>query len=173
MNHTVYVLLVLVHILSATAWIGGMIFVAAVVVPYSRRLKDRAAAAELIQVTGKMYKKVGHSALGLLILTGFGIMPMRVIQHRDLFKLAAWTGNPVAQILAVKLVLFVIMIVLNTYHDKVAGPRATELMRLSPGSAEALSARTAASWIGRINLLISVVILLLAVMLVRGNPFAG
>ena len=173
MNHTLYFFLVLVHILAATAWIGGMIFIAAVVVPYARRLKDRAAAADLIQVTGKLYKRVGHSSLGLLILTGFALLPARGVPHSKLFDLQMWTSNPNAQILGLKLLLFVIMVGLGTYHDIAVGPRATELMRTSPGSPEALRARAAASWIGRINMLVSLIILGLAVALVRGNPFAG
>ncbi len=173
MNQTVYFFLALVHILAATVWIGGMVFIAAVVVPYARRLKDRAAAADLIQVTGKLYKRVGHSALGLLLLTGFGMLPKRGIPHSELFNLDIWTANPNAQILGMKLILFVIMVGLGTYHDIAVGPRATELMRTSPGSPEALRARAAASWIGRINLLLSLVILFLAVALVRGYPFAS
>ena len=155
MNHTLYFFLVLVHILAATAWIGGMLFIAAVVVPYARRLKDRAAAADLIQVTGKLYKRVGHSALGLLILTGFALLPARGVPHGKLFDLDLWTTNPNAQILGLKLILFVVMVGLGIYHDIAVGPRATELMRTSPGSPEALRARTADLTRGRADLLLN------------------
>lgn len=69
-----------------------------------------------------------------------------------------------------KLALVAVAVVVSLVHNLVIGPRATAKLREASGSAEALRLRRLASWTGRVNLLLGVGILAVAIMLVRGLP---
>ena len=57
--HALYLFSVWLHILAATAWIGGMFFLVLVVVPWLRRGNERQDAATFLQETGERFRAVG------------------------------------------------------------------------------------------------------------------
>ena len=65
-----------------------------------------------------------------------------------------------------KMVAVLVMIVISSVHDFVLGPRAG---RLPAGSAEARRVRRRAAWLARINALVGVVLVYLAVRVARGG----
>jgi putative copper export protein len=69
-----------------------------------------------------------------------------------------------------KILLFMVILILAGLHDFWLGPKASRLMQEQPDSPSALRARKTASWLGRINLFIGLIIILLAVMMIRGIP---
>ncbi|HNF86869.1 MAG TPA: copper resistance protein CopD, partial [bacterium] len=73
--------------------------------------------------------------------------------------------------LGIKITLFMLLLVLGGLHDFWLGPKATRMWRDTPDHPLVLGLRKAASWIGRVNLLISLMIVFLAIMIVRGNPW--
>ncbi len=73
--------------------------------------------------------------------------------------------------LGVKLLLVAVILVFSALHDFLIGPRATALGRADPTSPEAIRVRRQASWIGRLNLLLGLVVIALGVVLVRGWPW--
>lgn len=133
------------HVLAAVTWIGGMIFIALVLVPVTRRLGDPALRARLVHQVGVRFRTVGWIALGLLTLTGLGNLWQRP------YLLSAprlhW-----------KLGLVVLALVLSALHDFVLGPRAG-----LPGADPALRVR--ASWLARVNLLVVLVVVVLGLAL--------
>jgi uncharacterized membrane protein len=135
-----------IHVLSAITWIGGMLFIALVVVPVTRRLDDAALTRRLIQQLGVRFRTVGWIALILLVVTGLlnlWASPFLLTSPRFLWKLG--------------LVIWSLM--LSALHDFVLGPRA--------GAPEADdAARLRASWIARINTVVAIVIVLLGLSLV-------
>jgi len=82
---------------------------------------------------------------------------------------AAWWATPFGRLLAHKLALVVLVLALSAVHDFIVGPRAAALMRDDPGSPGALAWRRAASWMGRVNLLLALAVLAIAVALVCGG----
>lgn len=54
--HTLYLVSVWLHIVAAMTWIGGMIFLVAVLVPMLRRPERRAQAAELFGILGVRFR---------------------------------------------------------------------------------------------------------------------
>lgn len=167
MPHNLYLVLLWVHILAACVWVGGMAFLAIILVPALRKLPDRGIALALIQSTGRRFKIGGWIALVVLMLTGitnvsglFGSMTL-------MFDGAFWAG-PAGRTLAVKLCLVAITLTISATHDFVVGPKAVAAMRSgSPESAESL--RRAASWMGRANFLIALAIVLCGVLIARGG----
>ena len=134
-----------IHVLSAITWIGGMLFIALVVVPVTRRMNNASLCRNLIQQMGVRFRTVGWIALTLLVVTGLinlWIYPFLLSSPRFLWKLG----------------LVIWALLLSAIHDFVLGPRAG-----APGADDA--ARLRASWIARINMAVAIVIVLLGLSL--------
>jgi putative copper resistance protein D len=136
-----------IHVLAAITWIGGMLFLALVLVPITRRIEDRALRARLFHEVGLRFRTVGWIALAVLVATGLGnlwVYPSLLTVPRFQWKLG----------------LVVLALVLSAVHDFVLGPRAG-----APGASP--SARARASWLARINVLVVLVVVLLGLSLLR------
>ncbi len=134
-----------IHVLSAITWIGGMLFIALVLVPVTRRIHDPALRTRLVTETGVRFRTVGWVALALLVLTGLGNLwfrPELLWAPRFQWKAA----------------LVILALVLSALHDFVLGPRAG-----LPGADPA--ARVRASWVARLNVLVVLVIVALGLAL--------
>jgi uncharacterized membrane protein len=133
------------HVVSAIVWVGGMLFIALVLVPALRGLEDPALRARLVREAGRRFRTVGWIALGLLILTGLANLWLQpYLLH--------------APRLHAKLALVGLALVLSAWHDFRAGPRAG---RPGAGAAE----RVRASWIARLNAAVALAIVLLGLAL--------
>ena len=165
--HIVYLLSVSIHVLAATVWIGGMLFLTLVVVPWLRG-GDRARAAALLEATGLRFRRITWTAFAILVATGAVNLSIHGVRLGD-FADPEWRAAPFGRTLCEKLVVFAAVAVLGAVHDFVVGPRATAAAQLDPDSPRARRLRAAASWMGRTSLLLGLVILALAVSLVRGS----
>jgi uncharacterized membrane protein len=133
------------HVLAAVTWIGGMLFIAFVLVPVVGRLGDPALRARLVHESGVRFRTVGWLALALLLVSGLGNLWLRP------YLLALPRFH-------IKLGLVVVALVLAAIHDFVLGPRAGR-----PGADPRLRVR--ASWVARVNLLIVLAIVVLGLAL--------
>lgn len=156
-----YIVSVWLHIVAGAVYIGGMVFLVAVMVPMIRRPEFRNIAVSVIHWTGMRFRWVGWLCLVLLLVTGIFNLVSRGWIWSELFIL----------VLGVKLLLFMVIICASALHDFIVGPQATTLWQASPGSAEGLRLRRLASRIGRLNLLLGLIIIALGVILVRGLPW--
>lgn len=134
-----------IHLLAAMLWVGGMLFVALVLVPATRRLEDPALRTRLIRDTGVRFRTVGWIALAAMIATGLLSLWLRP------YLLATARFH-------VKVGLVVLALSLAALHDFVLGPRAGR-----PGADP--RARTRASWLARVNVLVALAIVLLGLAL--------
>lgn len=161
-----YHLNVFVHVLAAILWLGGMIFFALVGAPVLRRVESPDLRRRLFQAFGEQFRWVGWISILVLLATGVGNLHFRgLLTARVWTGLDYWVSTPYGRILGAKLLLVTAMLVLQAFHDFVLGPSAT---RLEPGSPEALRSRKWASWLGRINALLGLALVYVAVMLTRG-----
>jgi len=167
--HAFYLLSIWVHILAASVWMGGMVFLVLILVPAIRQPRYSGIAASLIRWTALRFRWVGWICLGLLLLSGTFSLAYRGFGWTDLWDGKLWQGS-FGRILGVKLLLVAVIFVASAFHDFAIGPRATELWQQNPGSAKALRLRRQAAWLGRVNLLLALVVVALGVMLVRGWP---
>ena len=129
------------HVVAALTWVGGMLFVALVLVPVTRRLEDPALRRRLMHESGVGFRAVGWAAMVLLVATGL----VNIWLRPELLTLARFW---------VKVVLVGLAIILSVLHDFVLGPRAGR-------SDAAPSLRPAASWMARVNLLLVLVVVYL------------
>jgi uncharacterized membrane protein len=133
------------HLLAAITWIGGMLFIALVLVPVTRRLADPALRSRLIQDTGRRFRTVAWIAVAALVATGLANLWLR--------PYLVWTPR-----FQWKAGLVVLALALGVLHDFVLGPRAGR-----PGADPALRVR--ASWVARVNLLVVLAVVLLGLAL--------
>lgn len=181
-----YQLSVFLHILSAVIWIGGMLFLALVVVPVTRGLPP-AERATLFGAVGRRFRAVGWVCIGVLLVTGTINAAYRGVTWENLFAAGLWS-SPFGTTLALKLGVVLVMLGLSVYHDFVIGPRSVRVLALAvsaPGAcpggppspatrpdliAEAGRLRRQASVVGRLEAILALLVLVLAIMLVRGVP---
>ena len=99
-----------VHVLSAITWVGGMLFIALVLVPTVRTLGDATLRARLIRDSGQRFRTIAWIALGLLLLTGL----LNLWFQPVLLRSGRFHG---------KLGLVGLALILSAFHDFVLGPR--------------------------------------------------
>ncbi|MCC7372215.1 MAG: DUF4149 domain-containing protein [Chloroflexi bacterium] len=164
-----YQLSVFLHILSAIIWIGGMFFLALVVVPVTRPLPQQQRAM-LFGAVGRRFRTVGWVCIGLLLVTGTINAVYRGVSWSNLFSSELW-GSPFGTTLALKLGVVALMLALSFYHDFVMGPHSVRVAEAGGAPAESERLRKTASMLGRLEAILALVVVALAIMLVRGMPF--
>ena len=167
--HGLYIFSVWVHIVSAAIWIGGMVFIILVVIPILRRSEYREIYTEVLHKVGIRFRLLGWVSLLLLIVSGVFSLLYRGYGISDLQSGRIFQGE-FGEILLHKLVLVISTLVISAVHDFWVGPKATGFSLRDPASKESLRFRRIASWLGRINFVIALLIVALGVMLVRGYP---
>lgn len=167
--HALYYASVVLHILAAITWIGGMFFLMLVVVPWLRG-RGGAHAATFLRDTGMRFRTVGWTCFAILLVTGTFNLWVRGVRFAS-FADAVFLSSPFGVAVMLKLAAFAIVLAVSGLHDFVYGPRATAVLRDEPASQDAQRLRRRASLLGRINALLALIIVLLAVAIVRGFPF--
>lgn len=156
-----YSALVVLHILAAVSWIGGMIFLSLVLAPLVR---GRTAAPEfmaLFRSAALRFRPLVWVAISVLLATGPMLLSQRGIHMTNP---ASWPGIVTAKLTLVALLLF-----LTLLHDLVLGPQVSRV------SAIPASQRTAgeqvvfktARWLPRLSLVIALAVVIVAAILAR------
>jgi uncharacterized membrane protein len=164
-----YQLNVWIHILMAAIWVGGLIYTAAVVVPFAvgRGGEER---QRILRGLGRGFRWIGWSSIVLLVLTGIGNLLLRLspISMSQLFSGEAFDPNKVDRFIAIwlpwKLLLVALMIGLMLYHD-IASRRAAKDFE---GSREVAPGKSSGSTAAALATLVAIAILYVSVRLVRG-----
>ena len=164
-----YVIAVSLHILAACVWVGGMVFLAVAVLPVLRRAPYQAVAVPLIHAVALQFRWVAWGTLALLVASGIANLHFRGLGWTEVRSGSVWRTE-FGHILAVKLALVVLILGISAWHDLVAGPEFTRQALADPRSPRTRRLRRATGWVGRLILLLSIAVVALGVMLVRGAP---
>lgn len=162
---TLYLANVFAHILAAMIWIGGSAFIALVLAPSLRR---DPGSAKALRAAAWRFRTVGWISLGVLLATGAANLAFRGIGFDALLTGAAFRGAA-GHALAVKLGAFAALLAISGLHDFRWGPAAVRALEADPGSPEALRGRRRAARVGRFVLLLGLLIVVAAVVFVRGG----
>jgi uncharacterized membrane protein len=157
---------VLLHVLSALFWLGGMFFLALVGAPVLRRVEPPALRATLFRDLGRRFRRTGWIAIGFLLATGTWILHLRGLLRSDVLGDGAFWSSRYGLSLAVKMGAVAVIVSLAALHDFVLGPAAA---REPPGTSRALQLRRRTVWIARANVLVGVVLVYAALRLARGG----
>lgn len=145
-------LVLFLHIVFATLWVGGMIFLVFVVSPFVRKLPIR---DQVFQEVGKRFSFYGtFFSLLLLFITGL-INIHYIVGITSLFDLS----NSYTRTLLQKIGIFFLVVIVSLVHDLYFGPRAIS----------SSFHRLMAKLLGFINLSLSLFIVYLAVKLRFGG----
>ncbi|MBH0185268.1 MAG: hypothetical protein HP477_07615 [Nitrospira sp.] len=130
--------LVVLHILAAVAWIGGMIFLSLVLAPLVVSRKAAPEFMALFRLAALRFRIVVWTAIGILLTTGPMLLAQRSI---DMMNPATWPG-----ILTLKLGLVAVLLLLTFSHDLVLGPKVSQT-RAIPASSHRLLCRRPAGYL--------------------------
>lgn len=145
------------HVVSATVWLGGLLFQSHILLP----LLARGGPAEAVAGAVRRSRRVAWTALALLVLTG--------LHHLTrLPAVAAMTESGVLKLLALKLFLVVVVLMLTAHRDfgVVAG-----LIRALAEGRDATQALRTLVRIDRVTLLLGVGLVYLGLAVSRGGIF--
>ncbi len=148
------------HILAAVIWVGGMLFLSLIAVPVLRRIEAPLMRRDLFRAMAQRFRRLVWICIAVLIPTGI----VNVVYYGN-----RAADSPYMKVLYIKLGLVVFLVVMGLFHDFVIGPRAGRAMSrdgLPPTGTDLLMVALA-PWIGRFNLLLGIVILMLAAALTR------
>jgi len=103
--------LVAVHLLAATVWVGGSTALIFVGVPAIRVLEGEPRGRAMKEL-GLRWRPLGYGALGIAAVTGVALASREWSSDTD-FQIVLWT----------KVVLFVCLVAASYLHNFVLGPR--------------------------------------------------
>jgi len=147
------------HVVSVTVWVGGQLFLGLVLGPTVRQFLGPRERMPLSMAIALRFKRVGHAALGVLVLTGL----WRV---RYLFQtgLGSFADTTYGRVFLLKMVLFVAMVALGVLHDKVHGPALANLADRPDSPEYRAAARRMMAW-ARFNVLVALSVVFCGVVL--------
>jgi putative copper export protein len=152
-----YYISVWLHIIGATFWIGGMLFLPLVLLP---GIKDHPDRKKLLLATGLKFRYFGYIALALMLVTG-----LLNIYYRGLsFSWTFFFESKYGSLVSLKILLFITMIILSIFHDLIFGRKAIEEQLMDDPALKLIT-----RWTGRLLLLISIVMAYIGVVLSRGG----
>lgn len=170
---------VFIHLASAIIWVGGSLFLALVLIPVLRRFapppgqppSEVALPTDLLGTIARRFRLISWICIILLVATGLYIVPTRYgIGFADFFSL----GGHFVGTLQVKVGLVAIVIWLSVIHDFIIGPMTSRLLDDMRAGATPpsylLLLRKCVIWIARINVLLMILIVIVAVTMTRGTP---
>lgn len=155
--HKLYLLSVWLHLLAMATWLGGMLFLAVVVLPILRRGEPAQLGVFMSRAAPRL-RAVGWVCLIMLGVTGLIQLHVRGQAFTD-------------GLILVKLLVFGAILVISLVHDFWLGPLASAAMRDRPGDPATLRHRKVALGMGRVTALLGLVAFTLGVFLVRGTPW--
>lgn len=162
---SLYVPTVVLHVLAAMSWIGGMLFFA-IAAPVLRQVEDEGLRARLFDTLGRRFRVVGWICVAVMLITGVVQLRLRGWWGPGFWNRSSLLETVVGITLVWKLGLVSFMIGVQAVHDFWLGPRAGTV---APGSEDARRLRTRAAGLARLNAVAAVVLVYAAVRLARGG----
>ncbi len=108
--------LLLIHVFSAIIFVGGSIFIWAILWPESYKLNDEKIRTRLLGFVGKRFALYTNVSFGLLIITGL------LMTYRYLFNISLYFQSTFGRLLFTAEILVIILLIImygnNIYHGK-------------------------------------------------------
>ena len=156
-----YSTLIILHILAAVSWVGGMIFLSLVLAPLVRSRKAVPEFMALFRSAALRFRPIVWVAMAILVMTGPMLLSFRGVA---VASPSSWPG-----IVMVKLTLVALLLFLTLLHDLVLGPRVSRVSAIPESrrtAGEQVVFKTA-RWLPRLSLLIALAVVITAAMLAR------
>lgn len=158
-------LIIWIHLLSASIWVGGSIFIGIVIGPMLKSLANSVEERTVMMIKiGRRFNRIALPALGVLVATG--IYNTHVLLASPETVLSSTYGT----ILVIKVALVASMIAVFGVHVKISGSEIERELANADnlGSVRMSRLRTRIIWLGRVIVGQSVAILFLAAIMDSG-----
>jgi len=164
-----YFLNVWIHILAAAIWTGGLIYTAAVAVPFalSHPVEER---QRILRGLARRFRWIGWGSILVLFITGLGNLTLRLtpIKFSQILNGDVFNPEKVEHLIAIwlpwKLMLVVVMIGLMVFHDITS----IQAARRHQGAGDTAPGNRAGSRAAALATLVAILVLYVSVRLVRG-----
>ena len=160
LEHT---LLVWAHLIAASIWVGGSLFLGIVLAPVLKHMYDTPKERIRIMVAvGRRFNKIAVPSLLVLLATG-------IYNSRSLLENPALLDTPYGTILTVKVVLVVLLIAVFLVHVRMIRKDVEDgIMSDKIGDKKLASIRKRIIILGEVSVVLSVAVLFLAAALDTG-----
>jgi uncharacterized membrane protein len=157
---------VTVHVVAASFWMGGILFLAVVGAPALRQVQPPELRRQLFDAIGRRFRWWGWGAIAVLIATGMVNLYLRgwLVGVGGVGSARFWRSLP-GHLLAYKLVAVSGMVTATAIHDFVLGPAAG---RVSADPVVASRQRDRARLLARLGAVFGLLAVMAAVRLARG-----
>ena len=162
-----YLLCVGLHIFAAMTWIGGMAFMVLILVPTLRRSTPHRDAPAPAASTSPCASAPSGGSLSERSSSRAPVTSGSAASQRDFFTGRTFALGDWGRHLAEKLCVVLAILAISVSHDFWIGPRAVQLAHEAPGSPERRALPQLASWAGRLNFALALIVLALAIQFVR------
>jgi putative copper export protein len=146
------------HLLAAIFWVGGQLFLVAVVLPVLRHNLAEDARVRVAAQAGRRFALLSAGALGVLLITG----PLNAVAHgisRAILERTEW-----GHVLVAKVLLVLVVLTITALHGAYYGRRLEQLAAASDAASRAwrLALQRQSVRLSALNLLLNLVIVGLA-----------
>lgn len=157
-------LLIWVHLLSASIWVGGSIFIGVVLAPMLKFLAETNEERIILMIKiGRRFNSIAVPALVVLVATGVYNANTYIASPNTILD------STYGKLLVIKITLVASMIAVFGIHIKISGRNIEQELNARSQSSDVINRlRTRIIWFGRIIVGQSVTILLLAAILQSG-----
>jgi putative copper export protein len=157
-------LIMWVHLIAASIWVGGSIFIGIVLAPLLKTFSDSVEGRLSIMIrVGRRFNVIGVPSLIVLILTGI-YNSMGIIEKPSMIL-----GTNYGIVLFIKIILVIILIIIFAIHVRLIRTEVEKKIETQSLSGEHLQKlRSKIIMLGRLTVIVSVVILLMAALLHSG-----
>lgn len=159
-----YLANITLHVLAAMFWLGGMFFLGVIGAPVLRGIDPPSLRQQLFNALGVRFRTAGWIAIAVLIATGVGNLYFRGWWGWQVLGSSLFWSSGAGRALSIKLVAVAAMLVVSGVHDFALGPAAS---RAVAGSPEAVALRRRAALLARLNALLGLIVVIVAVRLTR------
>ncbi len=162
-----YQAMVAIHVIAAVTWLGGMLFLVMVMVPLARRDMGGGQGFVILRQVAERFVPVSWVAMVVLALTGgYLAFDHWGVGVGDFFS----GGIHFIDMLQVKTALFLVVVLISLAHDFWLGPMMMDRLDAARQSGQPLPRGAARAFVlmaARVNLLLVLAIVVLAVMMTR------
>lgn len=152
------------HLIAASIWVGGSIFIGIVLAPLLKTFSDSVEGRLSIMIrVGRRFNKIGFPSLLILIATGI------YNSYGFIYKPSMLLSSTYGEVLVVKIILVVILLVTFAIHVRLISTEVEGKIKLGDLADDRLQKlRSKIIFLGRLTVILSVLILLMAALLHSG-----